>query len=124
MNDSGEVSGMRTLAVLGMPVPASEAERRRTEVQRRSAAVTLADRATVVTCSCNGVRICATCHDWAHSGDGRREAEAEGLIIPRVTAAPWTLPVLVHLEVDEDGQRKFPSCDGRWLDYMPGSEAA
>ena len=75
-------------------------------------------------CACNGVRICATCHDWAHSGDGRREAEAEGLIIPRVTAAPWTLPVLVHLEEDAGGQRKFPSCDGRWLDYMPGSEAA
>ena len=48
-------------------------------------------------CACDGVRICLACHDRAHSGKGRREAEAEGLIIPRSTVRPWTLGVLVHL---------------------------
>ena len=67
-------------------------------------------------CACVGVRICLTCHDWAHSGKGRREAEAEGLIIPRSTVRPWTLSVLVHIEADIGGLLKYPSCDGRWLD--------
>jgi hypothetical protein len=75
-------------------------------------------------CACVGVRICRSCHEWAHSGDGRGEAEAEGLIIPRATVEPFTLSMLVHLEGDRGGMRKWPSCDGRWLDYMPGSEAA
>ena len=67
-------------------------------------------------CSCVGVRICLACHDWAHSSKGRREAGAEGLIIPRSTVRPWTLGVLVHLEDDRGGLLKYPSCDGRWLD--------
>ena len=67
-------------------------------------------------CACNGVRICLACHDWAHSGKGRREAEAEGLIVPRATLEPWTLAVLLHLEDDRGGMRKFPTCDGRWAD--------
>ena len=75
-------------------------------------------------CACVGIRICRTCHDWAHSGKGRREAEAEGLIIPRSAVEPFTLSVLVHLEGDSGGARKFPSCDGRWLDYPQGSVAA
>ena len=32
---------------------------------------------------------------------------------------PFTLSVLVHLEDDRGGMRKWPSCDGRWLDYVP-----
>ena len=75
-------------------------------------------------CACNGVRICLACHDWAHSGKGRSEAEDEGLIIPRATVQPWTLAVLVHLEDDTGGQLKYPSCDGRWLDYVPERGAA
>jgi hypothetical protein len=62
------------------------------------------------------VRICLACHDWAHSGKGRREAEAEGLIIPRSTVEPWMLGVLVHLEDDRGGMLKYPSCSGEWLD--------
>ena len=74
-------------------------------------------------CACNGVRLCALCHvPWAHTV-GRREAEAEGLIIPRATLEPWTLPVLVHLEDDQGGMRKFPTCDGRWADDLSGVAA-
>lgn len=69
-------------------------------------------------CACNGVRICLACHDRAHNTDrGRREAEAEGLIIPRATLEPWTLSVLVHLA--DGGVQKYPSCSGEWLDYVP-----
>ena len=75
-------------------------------------------------CSCNGLRLCWLCHSWAHSGNGQREAKAEGLIISRFTLEPFAADVLVHLCGDVGGQRKWPSCDGRWLDYMPESEAA
>ena len=74
-------------------------------------------------CACNAVRICLLCHDAAH-GAGRLEAEDEGLIIPRATVEPWRLAVLVHLEDDTGGQLKYPSCDGRWLDYVPERGAA
>lgn len=68
-------------------------------------------------CACNGVRICARDHARIHdTGEGRVLAEAEGLIIPRVTALPGSLSVLVHLEDDRGGMEKWPSCDGRWLD--------
>lgn len=70
-------------------------------------------------CTCVGVRICRSCHEWVHSGTGRREAEAEGLIIPRATLQPWTVAVLVHLEDDRGGLRQWPSCTGEWLDYVP-----
>ena len=70
-------------------------------------------------CSCNGVRLCWLCHSWAHSGAGQGEARDEGLIIPRAAVEPFTLSVLVHLEDDRGGMRKWPSCDGRWLDYVP-----
>jgi len=75
-------------------------------------------------CACNGVRLCADHHAWAHSGIGQNEARDEGLIIPRATTEPWTLSVLVHLEDDRGGMRKWPSCSGGWLDYMPESGAA
>ena len=74
-------------------------------------------------CACNGVRICWLCHDWAHK-EGRTEAEAEGLIISRATAEPGRESVLVHLEADSGGMRKWPSCDGRWLDEQPERRAA
>jgi len=65
-------------------------------------------------CACVGVRLCRSCHEWAHSGDGRREAEAEGLIIPRAVTEPWTERVLVHTA--DGGLAKFPTCDGQWAD--------
>jgi hypothetical protein len=75
-------------------------------------------------CACNGLRLCWLCHSWAHSGNGQREARAEGLIIPRVTLEPFTADVLVHLRGDVGGQRKFPTCDGQWLDCAPERGAA
>jgi hypothetical protein len=66
-------------------------------------------------CACDGLRLCSACHEWAHT-TGRREAEAEGLIIPRATLEPWTVSVLVHLA--DGGVRKFPTCDGRWVDDL------
>jgi hypothetical protein len=74
-------------------------------------------------CACNGVRLCWLCHSWAHQ-EGRGDAEAEGLIIPRATAEPRRESVLVHLEADSGGMRKFPTCDGRWLDKQPERRAA
>jgi hypothetical protein len=75
-------------------------------------------------CACNGVRLCADHHAWAHSGAGQSEARDEGLIIPRATVEPFTVDVLVHLEGDRGGMRKWPSCDGRWLDYVQGRVAS
>ena len=67
-------------------------------------------------CACNGVRLSWLCHSWAHSGSGQREAKAEGLIISRFTLEPFAVDVLAHLRGDVGGQRKFPTCDGRWAD--------
>jgi hypothetical protein len=67
-------------------------------------------------CACNGVLLCHDHHMWMHSGHGRRTAAAEGLIIPRATAEPWTESVLVHLE--GGGVQKYPTCDGRWIDDL------
>jgi hypothetical protein len=70
-------------------------------------------------CACNGVLLCWRDHARIHDTDeGRRLAEAEGLIIPRATSEPWTESVLVHLEEDRGGVRKFPTCDGRWVDDL------
>ena len=73
-------------------------------------------------CACNGVRICLACHDWAHSGNGRAEAEAEGLIIPRATTEPWTESVLVH--TPDGGMTRWAWCDGMYRDYPQPSEVA
>lgn len=75
-------------------------------------------------CACDGVRICRTCHQWAHSGDGQREAEAEGLIIPRSTTEPYRVSVLVHTSEDGGGMRKWPLCDGTYADEEPEVKAA
>lgn len=72
-------------------------------------------------CACDGLRLCGACHEWAHT-TGRREAEAEGLIIPRVTAFPGSVSVLVHTA--DGGMQKYPSCTGEWLDYVPEAGAA
>jgi hypothetical protein len=70
-------------------------------------------------CACVGVRLCGFCHSRVHdSGEGRREAEAEGLIIPRSTVLPGTESVLIHLP-GGSGVQKWPTCDGQWADEPP-----
>ena len=73
-------------------------------------------------CTCNGVRLCPRCHlVWAHR-EGRLEAEAEGIIIPRATKEPGTVSVLVHTL--DGGMAKYPHCDGTYQDYPPEEVAA
>ena len=51
-------------------------------------------------CACNGVRLCRHCHlDWAH-GEGRSEAEGEGVIIPRSETEPGRRSLMVHTAAD------------------------
>lgn len=65
-------------------------------------------------CACNGVRLCILCHvPWAHTV-GRREAEAEGVIIPRSEPEPWRQPLMVHTAADS-GMTVFLTCDGRYV---------
>jgi len=73
-------------------------------------------------CACNGIRLCWLCHSWAHES-GRAEAAEEGLIIPRITAAPCTVAVLVHTEQDGGDFRAWPACDGGWLFDAPDGAA-
>lgn len=76
-------------------------------------------------CACNGVRLCWRDHAWIHdTGVGRGVAGDEGLIVPRAALEPGRVSVLVHLEDDRGGMRKWPSCDGRWLDQQPPAVAA
>lgn len=73
-------------------------------------------------CPCNLVSLCAGlgCHEWAHAN--RREAEAEGLIIPRAIPKPWLLPVMLH--GPGGGITAWPTCDGRWLTFEPDAGGA
>jgi hypothetical protein len=77
-------------------------------------------------CPCNAVVLCLAHHAWVHSGDGRREAEAEGFIIPRSETRPWMRPVMVRTEEESDsGFTAWPTCDGAYLTEAPeGAEAA
>lgn len=72
-------------------------------------------------CCCNLVRLCATCHYWAHVL-GRPEAEAEGLIIPAETLLPGSVSVLVHTA--DGGMDRYPACDGEWVSNSPLAGAA
>jgi hypothetical protein len=71
-------------------------------------------------CCCVIISVCAPCHEWLHAN--RREAEAEGLIIPRATPKPWLLPVMLH--GPGGGITAQPACDGRWLTFEPDSGGA
>lgn len=73
-------------------------------------------------CPCNLISLASGAHEWAHAN--RREAEAEGLIIPAATPKPWLIPVLVHSYEDGSGLWAYPSCDGEWLTYEPDSGGA
>ena len=70
-------------------------------------------------CPCNLVCVCWLCHSWAHAE--RTESEPEGLIIPRATLRPSLISVALHGFEDGGGAEAWPSCDGEWLDYEPGS---
>ena len=74
-------------------------------------------------CACNGILLCLGHHEWAHSGKGRREAEAEGLIIPRSETAPWRHPLMVHTAAGS-GFTGWPACDGRYLYEAPEGAVA
>lgn len=51
-------------------------------------------------CTCNGVWLCGDgvggCHGWVH-GAGRFEANRLGLIVPRGTALPGSVPMAVPI---------------------------
>lgn len=42
-------------------------------------------------CACNGVLLCRTCHNWAHSNP--EEARAEGLIVSAYEDEPHAVPI-------------------------------
>ena len=68
-------------------------------------------------CACDGVRLCILCHvPWAHRE--RREAEAEGVVIPRSELEPWRRPLMIHTAADS-GFMAWPTCDGRYVTDMP-----
>jgi hypothetical protein len=87
---------------------------------------------------------CASCHKFYDHAHLRREAVRKalaGLVAAaeeagNIAAAEFARAhletewprfregVLVHLEDDRGGMRKFPSCSGQWLDYMPERGAA
>jgi hypothetical protein len=72
-------------------------------------------------CSCNIVRLCWRDHALIHdTADGRRLAEAEGLIISGAVTEPWTEPVLVQTQDSEFAA--FPTCDGRWSKGPPSPD--
>jgi hypothetical protein len=69
-------------------------------------------------CACNGVRLCLLCHvPWAHTA-GRREAGAEGIVIPRSETGPWRRPLMVHTAADS-GFMAWPTCDGLYVTVKP-----
>ena len=75
-------------------------------------------------CACNAVRICARCHEWAHL-EGRREAEARGLIISRAETAPWRHALMVRTEAETDsGFTAYPTCSGGWVFDSPEGAVA
>lgn len=74
-------------------------------------------------CACNGVRLCALCHvPWAHT-EGRREAGAQGIVIPRSETAPWRRALMVHTAADS-GFTGYPTCDGGWVLEAPAGAVA
>jgi hypothetical protein len=59
---------------------------------------------------CNGVWLCPACHQWLHSHPVL--AQGEGLILPRSTTEPWTMPFKTPLGW------KLPDCDGGWTEAI------
>jgi len=72
-------------------------------------------------CACNGVRLCMTCHIWAHR-HGRAEAEDQGFMVSQAQDEPGRVSVMRGSE-DGGGAAMWPSCDGQWLSE-PGEVAA
>lgn len=64
-------------------------------------------------CTCNGVRLCRSCHRWAHGKD-RPEAEAQGFIVSQSVDEPRSVSVMRFAAAD-GGATQFPTCDGQWV---------
>ena len=63
------------------------------------------------------MRLCVLCHvPWAHLK--RREAEAEGIVIPRAETDPWRHAFMVHTEAGS-GFMAWPTYEGRLVNAMP-----
>jgi hypothetical protein len=71
-------------------------------------------------CLCNAATLCHLCHLFVHAQ--RREAEAQGFIVPRRTKLPGSISVMVH-GAGGDGSALFPACDGQWS-TSPGQVSA
>jgi hypothetical protein len=52
-------------------------------------------------------------------------AERLGLIISREQLEPWSVPVTTRM-ADEDGETMdaYPTCDGRYVEWLSGGVAA
>jgi hypothetical protein len=61
-------------------------------------------------CTCNGVYLCTTCHEWVHAHPF--EARGVGLIVSRHTPLPALIPAESHFGVLNLG------CDGRFAFYI------
>jgi hypothetical protein len=72
-------------------------------------------------CLCNAATVCALCHRWAHAE--RREAEAQGFVVPRGTKLPGSVSVKVH-GAGGDGSALYPTCGGEWVTEAPSGVAA
>lgn len=57
-------------------------------------------------CSCNGIYLCRTCHDWVHAHPF--EAKAAGWIVPRSNPEPGSVPATAHFAV------LVLDCDGNY----------
>jgi len=71
-------------------------------------------------CLCNAATLCHLCHLFVHAQ--RREAEAQGFVVPRTTKLPGSISVMVH-GAGGDGNSLFPTCDGQWS-TSPGQVSA
>ena len=63
-------------------------------------------------CLCNAATVCRRlCHRWAHLR--RREAQAQGFVVPRATLLPGSVSLMVH-GAGGGGSALYPTCDGQW----------
>ena len=79
-SSGGGVAGHRADAVLSLPEPASEEEKRRAEEEQRSAQVTLADIATVITGWTEEAQAAGLWDEEAAKAMTREALEAAGFI--------------------------------------------
>ena len=74
-------------------------------------------------CPCNSATLCGPggrdCHGWAHAHPA--EAMAQGFIVSQSVDFPGLISVMRFAE-GPGGASQYPSCDGRWLDWVPGPD--